>query len=692
MLRDAYCGNFTKAQLGGQVRACGWVDARRDMGGVLFVDLYDKTGVLQVVFNLRDIGAEGFAVAEKLRGQSVIAVRGLLALRDEETRNPKIATGDIELRAAHVELLSQAAPLPFLLDGAPAREELRLKYRYLDLRRPEMQHNLRFRHAVQRAAQHWLDEQGFLTVETPMLTKSTPEGARDYLVPSRVHPGSFYALPQSPQIFKQLLMVGGVDKYYQIARCFRDEDLRADRQPEFTQVDMEMSFVTQEDVLQTLEALFQSVFRAVMGRGAGEAFPRMTWTQAMDIYGTDKPDLRFALPIVELTQTLANCHFQVFQRIIAGGGVVRALNVKGGASMTRSEIEALTAKAESYGASGMAWIAVRPDGEPYSILTKYFSQEDIQAILRETQAVAGDFVLFCADALSVVRRVLGRLRLDIADLLALRTPGAFRFLFVTDFPQFEYDEEAGRYVAAHHPFTMPCPEDMDKLESDPAAVRAQAYDVVLNGVELGSGSIRIHDSQVQARMFRALGFSQQELEERFGFMLQAFTYGTPPHGGFAFGLDRLVMLLLQAGSLREVIAFPKVRDASCPLTQAPARVDEAQLRALHMQAEAAQQGRPGTRAAQKRAEIDVARVAQLAQLRLTREEVRDMARDMREIVGFADTLAAIDTQGVRPTAHALPLHNVLREDVVVPPMARAWLLDGAPAAADGFVLVPLGAE
>ena len=687
MLRDQYCGRFTKAQLGQEIKACGWVSAKRDMGGVLFVDLYDKTGVLQVVFDLRDIGEESFELAAGLHSQSVIAVCGPMTLRDDTTRNPKIATGEIELRAKQLTVLSQAGQLPFSLESGAVREDLRLQYRYLDLRRPEMQHNLRFRHKVQKAAQDYLDDAEFLLVETPMLTKSTPEGARDYLVPSRVHHGSFYALPQSPQIFKQLLMVGGADRYYQVARCFRDEDLRADRQPEFTQVDMEMSFVEQGDVLALLESLFKHVFCVAMGYEITDCFPRMHWTEAMDRYGTDKPDLRFDLPIVDMTSKLAKCSFQVFRKVIAGGGVVRAINVKGQAGMTRSEIETLTAKAERYGANGMAWIAVRENGELHSILTKYFSQADIETILKTAKVEAGDFLLFCADSLPVVRRVLGRLRLDIADMFELREPDDFRFLFVTDFPLFEYSQEEGRYLASHHPFTMPCPEDVDKLETDPGTVRAQAYDVVLNGVELGSGSIRIHDSDVQEKMFRALGFTAQELEERFGFFIRAFGYGTPPHGGFAFGLDRLTMLLLGANSLREVIAFPKNKEASCPLTRAPSRVDAEQLAALGISPLGEQiKGHNEKRAVAKT--IDVDRVAMLSRLSLSASEKKGMEKDMQAIVAFADTLAAIDTHGIPPTAHTMPLHNIWRDDVVIQPMESDWLMEGAPASADGFIMVP----
>jgi aspartyl-tRNA synthetase len=688
MYKDEYCGKFGKERLGETVRACGWVGTKRDMGGVLFIDLYDYTGVLQVVFNRSNIDAEGFSTAERLSPQSVIAVQGVLCLRDEETVNPKIATGNIELRASSVELLSRAAPLPFSLEGRPAREELRLEYRYLDLRRPEMQRNLRFRHRVQKAAQDFLDSEGFLYVETPMLTKSTPEGARDYLVPSRVHQGAFYALPQSPQIFKQLLMVGGIDRYYQVARCFRDEDLRADRQPEFTQVDMEMAFAGQEDVLRHLEKMFKSIFKDVMDRSVDYEFPRLTWAQAMDTYGSDKPDLRFDLPITDLTDELRDCGFKVFRQVIDSGGVVRALCIPGGSAMPRSDIELLTQKARSCGANGMAWIAVRENSEIYSILTKYFTGEDIKVILNKTNAGPGDFVLFCADKLKTARNVLGRLRLDIADMFSLRREDDYRFLFVTDFPAFEYSEEEKRFVSSHHPFTQPYPEDVEKLESDPGSVRAQAYDVVLNGVELGSGSVRIHDSGLQQRVFRALGFTESEVEERFGFMVRAFRYGTPPHAGFAFGLDRFVMLLLGAPSLREVIAFPKIKDASCPLTAAPSVVDSEQLDVLGISPGGGGHAVPAERKTEKKQQIDLQRISKLALLDLPAEEAEKAESDMAEIIEFFGQLNKIDTGSAEPADHAPEMQNVMRKDEVVKPMDRDELLKSASGSRGGFILVP----
>ncbi len=686
MRRTKYCGEFTEGDVGQWATAAGWVATKRDMGGVIFLDLRDREGVLQVVCNMELLG-EGFAQAETLRNESVIEVSGKIEIRDEQTYNPKLKTGTIELRAEGLKILSVSKALPFqLAEAGGVKEELRLKHRYLDLRRGQMQKNLRFRHKLARAVRDYLDGAGFIEVETPILTKSTPEGARDYLVPSRVHPGAFYALPQSPQIFKQLLMVGGMDKYYQIARCFRDEDLRADRQPEFTQVDMELSFVEQEDVLAHLEQMFKSLMRSVMGIELAEKFPRLTWQQAMDLYGTDKPDLRFGLPIIELTEIAGTCSFGVFRSVAEAGGVVRALCIPGGAAFTRSTIEELTAKAQRLGAKGMAWIALREDGEVYSILTKYFKPEEIRAIIEKTGAQPGDFILFCADQLAAVRRVLGGLRLELAELLGLRKEGEYRFLLVTDFPEFEYSQEERRYVATHHPFTMPYPEDLQYLKTAPEKVRAQAYDVVLNGTELGSGSIRIHDQAVQQTMFQALGFSEDQIQEKFGFLVDAFGYGTPPHGGFAFGLDRLAMLLLGAESLRDVTAFPKTKDAACPMTLAPDYVSEEQLEVLGLGQSFREEGKQAQRRSKKR--IDVKKVARLSKLALSPEEEQAMEGELSAIIAFADQLAEIDTAGVPPTAHAIPMQNVLRKDEVLPSMPREQLLENAPSAQDGYLMVP----
>lgn len=689
MKRTSYCGALRETNVNQIHTVMGWVQNKRDMGGVIFIDLRDREGILQVVFDGRNLTPEAFAAAEALKLESVIAVEGPLRIRGEETYNPKLVTGTIELAAKELEVLSEAAALPFSMSEAGnVREELRLQYRFLDLRRPKLLNNLKFRHRLTKLIHDYLDGQGFLQVETPMLTKSTPEGARDYLVPSRVHQGMFYALPQSPQIFKQLLMVGGVDKYYQIARCFRDEDLRADRQPEFTQVDMELSFVDQEDILTHLEKMFKHLFREALGVEFQEPFPRLTWQQAMDRYGSDKPDLRFDLPIVDLTQQLKGCGFSVFRKAIDEGGMVRAVNVKGHGNFTRSAIEELTEKALKLGAKGMAWIALKDDGEPYSILTKYFSQEEFQSLLDAVDGKPGDFILFCADQFSTVCRTLGGLRLELADMLGLRKPGDYRFLIVTDFPEFEYSQEEGRYLATHHPFTMPYPEDIPYLISDPARVRAQAYDVVLNGVELGSGSMRIHQKDVQRKMFEALGFSEEQIQERFGFMVNAFQYGTPPHGGFAFGLDRLAMQMLEAESLRDVIAFPKNKDAVCPMTQAPNVVDPQQLEVLGLAALLSKEGTGKAVQKRQRPKIDVENVANLSKLLLSPEEKEAAAKDMEEIVEFANQLQAIDTENIPAAAHTARLTNVFREDIPQTSCPRELLLENAPEQHDGCVFVP----
>jgi aspartyl-tRNA synthetase len=655
------------------------------MGGVIFIDLYDHKGVLQVVCDANHLNPDDFSAIEQLKNQSVLSVSGKVRLRDAETVNPRILTGTVEVRAGQITVLSQAEALPFSLEDG-AREDVRLRYRYLDIRREQMQKNLRFRHLVQKAAQAFLDDHGFISVETPMLTLSTPEGARDYVVPSRVHKGKFYALPQSPQIFKQLLMVGGIDKYYQIARCFRDEDLRADRQPEFTQVDMEMSFVEQEDILLHLESLFKHIFYETMGYEIEGAFPRMTWKDAMDFYGSDKPDIRFDLKIADLTDVAAQGDFSVFNSVVSGGGVVRGITIPGGSSLTRSDIEDLTNKALSYGAKGMAWILRREDGELNSILTKYFTPEQMEALLDKAGCGKGDFLLFCADRLAAVRKTLGGLRQDIASMLDLRKRDDFQFLIVTDFPQFEYSEEEKRCVAMHHPFTMPYPEDVDKMISDPLSVRAQAYDVVLNGVELGSGSIRIHDSSIQKRVFEALGFSEEEIQNRFGFMVNAFRYGTPPHGGFAFGLDRLVMLLLGVPSLREVIAFPKTKEAADPMTDAPSVIGEDQLKLLGL--DHIQTATSASAGVKKKINIDVEAVANLARLWIRPDEKEALADNLREIVEFAGQLSQIDTDDVPETQHAAGQQNVFRQDLVRPSIARKELLDCAPLTQDDFIYVP----
>lgn len=683
MKRTHYCGELTEEEVGKRVTVCGWVQTKRDMGGVIFIDLRDREGTLQTVFDARLLTEEDFKLAEGVRNQSVVQITGIMRIRDEETYNPRLKTGTVELAAESIFLLSEAAPLPFPMeDGFPVREELRLKYRYLDLRRPCVQENLRFRSRVQSVIRRFLEKEGFIEVETPMLTKSTPEGARDYLVPSRVHPGEFYALPQSPQLFKQLLMVGGLDKYYQFARCFRDEDLRADRQPEFTQVDMELSFAEQEDILRHLEKLFKELFRECMGMEL-PAFKRMTWLEAMELYGSDKPDLRFDMPIYELSDIAQNCSFSLFRQAVQAGGKLRALCVKGGASYSRTQIEELTQKALSLGAKGMAWISVQPDGSYYSILTKFMSRDELNEIVLRVKAEPGDFILFCADSLETVRRVLGGLRLEIARELKLIAPDRFEFLIVTDFPQFEYSHEEKRYISAHHPFTMPREEDIDKLKSEPEKVRAQAYDVVLNGVELGSGSIRIHDWRIQKLMFEALGFTEEQLKERFGFFLEAFKYGAPPHGGFAFGLDRLVMLMLGADSLREVIAFPKNKEAVCVMTGAPDYVDDEQLDALGLNKMEQTSVKAGRKASVK---MDLDNIAMLARLNIPPEERGRLERDMQDIINMAGRLEEIETD--REMVNISGLVNVMRPDEPGSAWERDSLLENAPTKTEQYILVP----
>ena len=692
MKRTEYCGLLRPEHIGTQQICSGWVLTKRDMGGIIFIDLRDREGVLQVVVDEGKVSADEFSLIERLRLQSVVSIKGTVRERDEETINLKIATGTIELAADKIELISQADSLPYSIDdGSKVREELRLKYRFLDIRRPELYNNLKFRYKVQKAASDYLDNNGFLYVETPMLTKSTPEGARDYLVPSRVNPGTFYALPQSPQIFKQLLMVGGVDKYYQVARCFRDEDLRADRQPEFTQVDMEMSFVEQEDILNHLEKMFKYIYKETTGKEIHYDFPRLTWQEAMDVYGSDKPDIRFELPIVDVTDIAKKCSFSVFKKVAQSGGYVRAICVTGQADFTRSTIENLTEKAMGYGAKGMAWIAYKQNGEIYSILTKYFTEDEMKELLDAVKAKPGDFILFCADKLDVVRRTLGGLRLDLGDMLGLRRKNDYKFLFVIDFPQFEYSEAENRCVATHHPFTMPYPEDLQYLTTAPGRVRAQAYDVVLNGIELGSGSIRIHDRRVQEKMFEALGFDKKTIDERFGFMVNAFRYGTPPHGGFAFGLDRFVMLMVGADSLRDIIAFPKIKDASCPLTGAPDFVDKAQLDVLGL-TEAVQAEENSALSEQKKEKeitIDVENIANLACLYLTDEDKISYAEDMNSIIAFADTITRVDTSNIKAKEHLIPISNVFHDDeVIIHNVERDELLAASPTKTDGYITVP----
>ena len=579
MERTSYCGAPRVEDEGRELVLAGWVDSRRDHGGIIFVDLRDHTGIVQLVFD-PEISPLAHAAAGELRSEFVIGVKGTLRRRTAETINPRMDTGKVELEVLELEVLNVSKPVPFAIDdSASLTENVRLRYRYLDLRRPMMQRNLRVRHDVCRITRDHLNEHGFIEVETPMLTRSTPEGARDFLVPSRVNPGSFFALPQSPQLFKQLLMVGGYDRYYQIARCFRDEDLRADRQPEFTQIDMEFAFASAETIMNVVEDLLKKVFSHVTGKPMDEPFARMSWDESMARYGTDRPDTRFAMELVDLTGVLASCDFKVFRAAIDGGGKVKAINVKGGSTMSRKEIDDLGAFATIHGAKGLAWIKVA-GGEWQSPIVKFLSEAERTAIAAAAGIEDGDLVLFAADTSKVVSAVLGNLRVKIAGDRGLLDPKQFNFLWVVDFPLVEWDAEEQRHFALHHPFTAPKAHDLERLESDPEGVRADAYDIVLNGTELGGGSLRIHRSDVQSRVFALLGIQEEEAKAKFGFLLEALSFGAPPHGGLALGLDRMIAMLVGSESIRDVIAFPKTQRAACLLTEAPAPVDNVQLRGL----------------------------------------------------------------------------------------------------------------
>lgn len=579
MLKTHQCGALSKANVGETVTLNGWVQRRRDLGGVLFIDLRDRSGIVQIVFN-PDFSGEALAVADRARNEYVLAVRGKVVERDAETINPNIPTGEIEVQITEIEIMNAAKNPPFFIeDGIEIDESLRLKYRYLDLRRPEMQRTLMLRSKAAKVFRDFLDENGFIDVETPILTKSTPEGARDYLVPSRVHPGEFFALPQSPQIFKQLLMVGGLERYYQIARCFRDEDLRADRQPEFTQVDIETSFLSQDQLLDLMEQLVVRLFKETAGVEIPTPFQRISYADAMGKYGSDKPDLRFGLELKDVSDVVAESGVQVFASIIKKGGQVKALNAKGCASWSRKEIDELGVFASRYGAKGLAWMTYK-EGELKGPIVKFFSEQELEALKERLEAEEGDLLLFSADTKKVVADVLGNLRLKIGRQLGLIDESKFKFAWVVDFPLLGYDEEEKRYVAEHHPFTRPKEEDLHYFETDPGQIRAQAYDLVLNGYEVGGGSMRIYQRDVQEKMFGALGFSKEEAQEKFGFLLEAFEYGTPPHGGIAFGFDRLVMLITGRSNLRETIAFPKTASATDLLTDAPGTVDDKQLEQL----------------------------------------------------------------------------------------------------------------
>ncbi|CAM3705166.1 aspartate--tRNA ligase [Aeromicrobium ponti] len=580
--RTYYCGEVTEEAIGEKVSLKGWVQKRRDLGGLIFIDLRDRTGIVQVVFN-PEVSPEALAAAEKVRNEFVLDIEGKVIAREEGTVNENLKTGRIEIQAEKISIINEAKTPPFMIDNkADVSEDVRLKYRYLDLRRPVMFDTFKMRHQVTKAIRDFLDSQDFLDVETPILTKSTPEGARDYLVPSRVHPGEFYALPQSPQIFKQLLMVGGFERYYQIARCFRDEDLRADRQPEFTQVDIEMSFMTQDEIIGLMENMMKKIMKEVKGMDVQLPFPRMSYQDAMDRFGSDKPDTRFGMELTDLSEIVKESSFKVFAGAVSSGGQVKAINVKNAAGKySRKDIDALTEFVAVYGAKGLAWLKAEEDGLKGPI-AKFVTEEEQKAFYAALSVEPGDLLLFVADKINVVADALGALRLKLGKELDLIDQSKFNFLWVTDWPLLEYDEDEGRYYAAHHPFTMPAREDLELLDKDPSQVRAQAYDLVLNGYELGGGSLRIFEREVQEKMFSILGFSKEEAVEQFGFLLEAFEYGTPPHGGIALGLDRLVMLLAGRTNLRDTIAFPKTASASCILTDAPGEVSEAQLNDLHL--------------------------------------------------------------------------------------------------------------
>ena len=578
--RSHRCTEVTTANIGQDVTVMGWVQKSRNKGGIIFVDLRDRSGILQIIFEESDCGAENFAKAEKLRSEFVIAVTGRVEARSGAV-NPNLATGAIEVRAKSMRVLSESETPPFPIEeNSKTKEELRLKYRFLDLRRPDLQRNMMVRSRVATLTRAFLADEGFLEIETPTLIKSTPEGARDYLVPSRVHPGSFYALPQSPQLFKQLLMCSGYDRYFQIARCYRDEDLRADRQPEFTQIDMELSFVDVDEVLDVNERLLQKLFKEICDYDLPLPLPRMTWQEAMDRFGSDKPDLRFGMELQDVSDVVKGCEFAVFKNALENGGSVRGINAEGQGHMPRKKIDALVEYAKGFGAKSLAYVAINEDGSLKSSFAKFMTEEEMGALVAAMGGKPGDLLLFAADRNKVVYDVLGNLRLELARQLDLLKKDDFKFLWVTEFPLLEYSEEEGRFVAMHHPFTMPMDEDLQYIDSDPGRVRAKAYDIVLNGVEMGGGSVRIHQGDVQSKMFEVLGFTPERANDQFGFLLEAFKYGVPPHAGLAYGFDRMVMLMVGADSIRDVIAFPKVKDASCLMTEAPTPVDPAQLKEL----------------------------------------------------------------------------------------------------------------
>lgn len=580
--RSCRCAEVTEANIGQELTLMGWVQKSRNKGGIIFTDLRDRSGIIQIIFEESDCGTESFEKAERLRSEFAIAVTGTIEKRGGAA-NENLKTGTIEMRAKSLRILSESEVLPFPIEeNSKTKEELRLKYRYLDLRRPDLQRNIMIRSRVATMVRQFLADEGFLEIETPTLIKSTPEGARDYLVPSRVHPGSFYALPQSPQLLKQLLMCSGFDRYFQLARCYRDEDLRADRQPEFTQIDMELSFVDVEDVLDVNERLLKKIFKEICDFDVELPIPRLTWREAMDRFGSDKPDMRFGMELKNVSEVVKDCEFVVFKSALENGGTVRGINAEGQAGMPRKKIDALVEYAKGFGAKGLAYLAIHEDGSYKCSFGKFMKEEELNALAKAMDGKPGDLLFFAADKNKVVFDVLGNLRLELARQLDLLKKDDFKFLWVTEFPLLEYSEEEGRFVAMHHPFTMPMDEDLPLIDTDPGAVRAKAYDIVLNGTELGGGSVRIHQADVQEKMLEVLGFTKERAGEQFGFLLDAFKYGVPPHAGLAYGLDRVIMLMVGADSIRDVIAFPKIKDASCLMMEAPSEVDEKQLEELHI--------------------------------------------------------------------------------------------------------------
>lgn len=592
--RTCRCAEVTTADIGKTVTLMGWVQKARNKGGIIFVDLRDRSGIMQLIFENGSIDEEGFEKAARLRSEFVIAVTGVVEKRSGAV-NPNLKTGEMEVRANSLRILSESETPPFPVEeNSKTREEVRLKYRYLDLRRPDLQRNLMMRSQIATLTRQFMAGEGFLEIETPTLVKSTPEGARDYLVPSRVHPGNFYALPQSPQLFKQLLMCSGYDRYIQLARCYRDEDLRADRQPEFTQIDMELSFVDEDDVMDVNERLLAYLFKEVLDVEVALPIQRMSWQEAMDRFGSDKPDLRFGMELTDVSETVKDCEFAVFKGALEAGGSVRGINVKGQGAMPRKKIDKLVSFAKDYGAKGLAYVAIQEDGTVKSSFAKFMKDEEMAALTAAMKGEPGDLLLFAADENDVVWAVLGALRVELARQMDLLDPADYRFVWITDFPLLEWSKEEGRYKAMHHPFTMPKEEDLPYIDTDPGRVRAKAYDIVLNGTEIGGGSVRIHQNDIQEKMFEVLGFTKEQAQEQFGFLLTAFKYGVPPHAGLAYGLDRLVMLMAKQESIRDVIAFPKVKDASCLMTEAPGLVDEKQLEELGLAIRPAKEEEPET--------------------------------------------------------------------------------------------------